>query len=438
MPNEQEIYFSACDLQMEAFIDKTAFCRSLVLSVLFQGDLAIPDIFFYITSYIPDIIRQGGTTHEFLATALHESAIVPIFRNEKHTTFRENLEEIRRQGIQGLGPDADLVCDFLEKATRGRRLHYRLWPQDSLSIGYRTTLERIFNTEPSTIEFETFQTFWTRTKSLREAVMGHVKYDHMGGIRRGDIMNAMHLHLNKSQDRVDDVRTILSDLQDHAITQDAKRLLKWFTYAYQFNQGRMFNLSPSLASMDELDTAFSCHLTTIMMKEDEAGVIWKDEFNIPNEVALLSIDPKFVFEVRNSDTGASYFEAVTNWQKAPTSENSNILLDRLRTYSTELSRLYIAKGRNILNWESYLRAHIPENKIWKKTAFEIAKEGVGELIPHFGLLSLVGPLGAATYEWWPASLSRRVGVDNRLRLEVEPQTQRLRPMSATTIDASFR
>jgi hypothetical protein len=437
MPNNQEIYFGACDLQMEEFIDLAAFRRCLVLGILFQGDLAIPDIFFYITNYIPEIIKKDKLAHDFMEAAFRNNAIIPIFRSDDHTTFRQSLEEIRREQIQGVHPDADLICEFLETATRGRRLHYRLWPKSAVSVGFKQTLQRSILTDPIGSVSSSFEQFWIRTAELRAAVLSRVKPDDRGGIRRGAIMNAMHFELNKSSNLVQDMRQIWGAVQDQALANDTKKLLKWFTYAYQFNQGRMFNLSPSLASMDSIDVEFSHHLA-IKATEDEVGLMWNHEFAIPSESAILTIDPKFVFDVRDSETGERYFEAVDNWQRNPSAETSNVLLDRLEKYVAELNRLYIARGRSIVNWEWHLNAYVPENKIWNKTLLEIAKDGAGELIPHFGLFSLVGPLSAATYEWWPAFARRGLRINNRVKLEVENWTKRIHKESTKTADASFK
>jgi hypothetical protein len=436
MPNSQEIYFGACDLQMEGFIDLTAFKRSMILGILFQGDLAIPDIFFYITRYIPEIIKSDGPARDFIASALRNDAVIPIYRSAGDTDFRSSLAKIRTDEIQGVHPQADMVCDFLEKVVRGKKLHHRLWPDAAVSVGYRQILERCLGAEPASGISSNFEQFWNRTQDIRSAVFDRLRPDDRGGYRRGDVMNAVNFYFTKTQERIDDVKAIWSNLPDKSNVDDVKRLLKWYTYAYQFNQGRMFKLNPSLASMDDVDAEFSRELATLA-KEDEAGVIWRDNFAIPGDAALLSIDPDFIFEVRNGPTGTSYFEAVENWQKEPSEQGSNILLDRLSKYTDELNRLFVAKGRNVLNWEWHFNAYIPDRNIWNKTGLELAKDAIGGVIPHFGLLSLVAPIGA-TYQWWPVSMREKLGVNNRIKFEIESQTKRTRPATTLKIDASFK
>jgi len=190
--------------------------------------------------------------------------------------------------------------------------------------------------------------------------------------------------------------------------------------------------------MDEIDVEFSSHLCATSPEEQD-GRLWSDTFVIPSEEALLTVDARFLFDVRDGQTGNDYFKAVEAWQRQPSEESSNVLLDRLKAYTTELCRLYIAKGRNLLNWEWHIKAHIPEDKIWNKAGLALAKDVIGGLIPHFSLLSLIGPpLGAATYAWWPASLARPLGIDNRIRLEVDAVTKRSQIASNRLTDASFK
>ena len=250
-------------------------------------------------------------------------------------------------------------------------------------------------------------------------------------------MNAMHLYVNNEKQVVNDVRAIWKDLRDQDAISDVKKFIKWFNYAYQYNQGRMFGLGPALGAMDEIDVEFSSHLCATSPEEQD-GRLWSDTFVIPSEEALLTVDARFLFDVRDGQTGNDYFKAVEAWQRQPSEESSNILLDRLKAYTTELCRLYIAKGRNLLNWEWHIKAHIPEDKIWNKAGLALAKDVIGGLIPHFSLLSLIGPLGAATYAWWPASLARPLGIDNRIRLEVDAVTKRSQIASNRLTDASFK
>jgi hypothetical protein len=47
-------------------------------------------------------------------------------------------------------------------------------------------------------------------------------------------------------------------------------------------------------------------------------------------------------------------------------------------------------------------------------------------------------MGAATYEWWPASVRNGLGIDNWVLLEVEDWTKRTQVKAAPDTDASFK
>lgn len=437
LSNNREYFFGASDLQMEAFADISFFKRSLLHHVLFHGDLIIPDVFLYISNRLHHIVVSNDPIRSFLEASLRGGAIMPAFRSDEKNNFRDNLAEIRGQEIQGLHPAADDICSFLEAAVRGKRQHYRTWPKAPLSVGYLHTLERVFLSDPVTAKSAAFEKTWTRIGAMRRTILETVARDSFGGVRRGDLMNAMHLYVNNEKQVVNDVRAIWKDLRDQDAISDVKKFIKWFNYAYQYNQGRMFGLGPALGAMDEIDVEFSSHLCATSPEEQD-GRLWSDTFVIPSEEALLTVDARFLFDVRDGQTGNDYFKAVEAWQRQPSEESSNVLLDRLKAYTTELCRLYIAKGRNLLNWEWHIKAHIPEDKIWNKAGLALAKDVIGGLIPHFSLLSLIGPLGAATYAWWPASLARPLGIDNRIRLEVDAVTKRSQIASNRLTDASFK
>ena len=84
MPNNLELYFGASDLQMEAFIDARSFRRSLILNVLFHGDLVLPDIFFYIRRYIYQGVVSDQPLRAFMAEALRCGAMMPAFRGDQN------------------------------------------------------------------------------------------------------------------------------------------------------------------------------------------------------------------------------------------------------------------------------------------------------------------------------------------------------------------
>ena len=56
------VYFSAADRQMENFLDKDAFDRSLLLNVLFQAGILVPDILFCISGGLEAHLKNPSLT----------------------------------------------------------------------------------------------------------------------------------------------------------------------------------------------------------------------------------------------------------------------------------------------------------------------------------------------------------------------------------------
>ena len=227
----------------------------------------------------------------------------------------------------------------------------------------------------------------------------------------------------------------------------ARRLLKWINYCYHYNHGKMFNVRPSLTSLDTLDTEFASHLAQLDDNESSSPV-FQQGFRFPSIDALLTVDPSYIFEIRDSEAGADYFAALADWQHAPSEEAANVLLDRLEHYTSKLCGLFIKHGSSVVNPEWFLRAIIPSGKsrlgsLGKDSGIEFIKEIVGDKIPYVGLMSIVGRIAAATYESIPSPaqemISPLLGIGKRIRIEVEQKTIRIGEEGNhnVSLDASF-
>ncbi len=75
---DQLVYFSAADRQMESFLEQDAFDRSLVLNILFQDGVAVPDIFFAISTGLESHFRDPTLT--LLEACIAEGLVAPSFR----------------------------------------------------------------------------------------------------------------------------------------------------------------------------------------------------------------------------------------------------------------------------------------------------------------------------------------------------------------------
>jgi len=432
MIHKPQVYFGAGDRQMEAFLDREAFRRSLMYGVLFHGDQVIPDIYLYISTLLAELVESDPSGCAFLGTCVRNGAVIPAFRRDTKGSFRENLDDIQREGIQGVHTRAADIANKLQEAVRGRRLQYLVWPTQPFSVGYKATVERVFlasNTPPGATQLEQF---WESTGEFRAAVVGDTEHDTLGGFRRGDLYNSVARYVSAGSGPVHDIRAVWQGIEDQQMAGSVRRILKWLNYCYHYNQGRMFALRPALASLDPLDTDFALLLAQLDAGPGSAP-IFQQCFQFPSVDALLTVDADRIFEIRDSDYGADYFEALSAWQHAPSEDAAQVLLDKLDRYTSRLRGLYLEHGRSVVNWEWFLRAIIPGGKsrwgsVAKETGIEVSKELAGSVIPGVGLTSLVGKLAAATYESLPSSaqaaLGPALGIGRRVRIDVERKTTR--------------
>jgi hypothetical protein len=446
MTSKPDLYFGASDRQMEGFVDLSAFKEALVYGLLFQGNLVVPDIFIYISSHIGSLLLSDNLAQNFIAHGFRSSAIIPAFRSETGESFRQNLTEIRTAGIQGLHPDADKIAETLDSGLGDRHLYRRTWPKEALSVGYRKILESYLFNKDAPEKFPDLADIWKDSLDFRTAIVEGVVPDGLGGFRRGDIYNALHKSINKSADAVQDIRDIWSPIKDPNKLHSVERILKWVNYCYSYNQGRMFSLKPNLSALDEIDMQFTSYLAGLQASTDAADLL-SEEFRLPSASAILTIDPPYLFDIRDSDVGGTYFSSINAWRAEPTEEHAQLLLESLRTYTSAIRRAYFAKGKSMLNWEWHMKAHIPCGKtawgeVGRGALGAIASEGAGAIVPHIGLISVVGRAAAAMYETLPASWRDKIapgmGVDTRVRIDYRGKVSHLKTGESTSREASFQ
>ncbi|NEZ61060.1 hypothetical protein [Adonisia turfae] len=427
---------------MEAFLDRDAFRRSLVYSVLFHGDLVVPDIYLYISTLFADLIDSDPCGCSFIKTCVRNGAFIPAFRQDTQGSFCVNLKDIQRNSIQGIHNRAEKIAAELEEAIYGKSLQYLVWPTQPFSVGYKATVERVLLASDIPSGALRLEKFWETTEEFRTVVVGETNQDSLGGFRRNDLHNSVARYLGTDSGPVQDVRTVWQNLKDNRLTETARRMVKWVNYCYHYNHSRMFSLHPTLASLDPLDVEFARLLAELEGKQSSTA-IFQEGFQLPSVSALLTVDPNRIFEIRDSAVGTDYFAALAAWQRSPSEDTAQILLDKLSLYTSGLRRIYLEHGRSLVNWEWFLRAIIPGGESrWGSVAKETMIEVAGNVIPGIGLTSLVGKWAAATYESFPSSfpsLGHLLGVGKRIRIEIENKTTRIGEEGDAEIpyDASF-
>jgi hypothetical protein len=83
----------------------------------------------------------------------------------------------------------------------------------------------------------------------------------------------------------------------------------------------MFSLKPNLSALDEIDMQFTSYLAGLQASTDAADLL-SEEFRLPSASAILTIDPPYLFDIRDSDVGGTYFSSINAWRAEPTEEHA--------------------------------------------------------------------------------------------------------------------
>ena len=421
-----EVYFGASDRQMEFFQSQSDFNKSLIVGILFDEYIAIPDIFFFISTYLLDLSVNDPHFSKFLCKVIKKGSIVAYFRKDCRNSFVQNLKDINELGIQEVHVNASRFAETLDKAIEGGRLNSKLWPDNALSVGYKKVIQKALSSDLASSSSQDFEKFWRKSFKLRTKLINEMKEDPSSGYRRGDLFNAIHKNINRSEKSIHDIRHIWQNLADPEEREFAQRILKWVKYCYYFNHGNMFGIDTSLSFMDPIDRDFS----KLLMKKDhlnDISDIHAQEFRIPSVDALLTVDPSKIFEIRDGEVGSGYFRALCVWQISPSKDTAHILLDKLQKYTFSLRKCYLQHGRSVLNPAWHIRAAIPDgpSRIWGDVLWTTVKTGAGELIgnlliPGIGFRSIVGKFAAAIYQTLPSEkLDTALGIKTRIHVELQ-------------------
>jgi hypothetical protein len=198
-----------------------------------------------------------------------------------------------------------------------------------------------------------------------------------GGLRRGTVHNAILRWCSGKTTTVGGIEDILVEIGDDQV-ETIKRFLKWVTYCYQYNQGRMLDLRPGLLSVDEIDHEFVRRVA--YLNEDLSGSMITETFRFPSAEAILTVDPDKILDMRNKGGGLEYFHAVERGQEKPSETSACLVLDALEKYTGDITKLFISEGRHILNWEVYLKACCQTERLghWENSCLILLKK----LCPH--------------------------------------------------------
>jgi hypothetical protein len=422
------VYLSAADRQLETYLDSDAFDRSLLLNILFQPGVLIPDIFFFISAGVVKHLQQERLT--LLEAALQQGHVVPSFSDPPTTSFRRALENKKRDGILGLRQDAHETALRLDAALdRAPGFKPAYWPESNVGEGYQRLAVQLLAADeaprlpPSSgISQERLVELWDATKEWRtdcldEAIAETARLAG-GGLRRGCLMTAVGRKLGVVGDRgrIDDIAQLLrpevSPIHQYALHY----FCRWMTDIYHYNQSLALGATPNFPGYDVLEGAMATELlrqTQCQGNPAADGNSIRLEVPMPHPAWLSRLSAADLLAIRD-DVGAGYMACVKAWHESPADTGDTTVGSRLIEYSTALvDRVRRAKG----DPGGFLEATLgrfgrvdPDLVVILGTTATLA---VSQMSTDAALLVAASSSAYATYKWCrrqPAIVSVTLGV----------------------------
>src|ERR1017187_5795093 len=344
-PSKPPVYFASSDRQMEAFARPVIFDQSLVFNVLFESQILIPDIYFFVSRNIEAHWRASQRL-TLLEAALQEGIAVPAFR--EGSDFQTALRGIFNQGIGNVLPTARDTADRLQTACeRSPRFTSVLWP-DNVGGGFDAAvlgaLQAPSLPEAGHPDIERYNRRWLAGAPVREDLLTRSLQvaGRRGGssLRRGDFLEALGGYVGWPADAaMPDSGEILRAIEgtpDYLAIQD---LLKVFSECYHVNQASQFACRPSFPLFSPLTQLF---LPALGPSPAQLGappirnVVHLDA-RIPRIHSLIERSRVDLIRIRN-EYGVEYRAAVMAWQRCPCADHEERLARSLVGYAETLSK----------------------------------------------------------------------------------------------------
>lgn len=338
----RSILFSVTDRQMESYLAEKNFERSLVLGVLFQPNVFMPDIFFFISE--PLYLHVHDQRRMLFEQAVHDGLIIPSFREPGTSSFHEALQIIERAGIGGiLPPEKRLeIADRLDEVTR-TGLKYTYWPNQSVAGRYRTLMTSVMTRDdpPLTgyetdLQFEEVTSTWRHSQRWRMDCLDRAVREHSTELRRGTYMAEIAKSVGLTSPP-DDLRIIFGAAAEYGCSRKEVAALRniclLMNDCYLYNMAAEHGCYPDFPRHD----VWSAALINVAAGESaiESGTAERPtlilDLDIPPIEALLGMSAYTLMRIRE-EYGLAYLAAVRSWQRDATERNADRVRECLVEY----------------------------------------------------------------------------------------------------------
>jgi hypothetical protein len=407
------VYFSAADRQMENFLDAEAFDRSLVLNVLFQPGILVPDILFAISGGLEIHLRNPNLT--LFEACIEDGLLVPSFRDPSVSSFTDAIRLIRKQGIQGVRDSAEDTMLRLQLAAARNKSFRAYVPKKHLGLTFDKRLEVLQKPIPPLLG-PTFdigmsqgelQRHWILTERWRTRCIDQArettrqKTGGEPGVRRGEIMNAVAQDLTGgSLQTIDDIGVLFAA---HLDKPELRVFFQWICEIYAYNHATEMDIYPNLPAFNFL-TPVSLATDSIQASPPVmnygAFPSISETVEFPPVRVLKRVAPRNLLSVRR-EKGAEYLANVAAWQGDPTnSRRDEAVRKSLRRYADEIVKWSKTEIKSPVN---LVLSHVPPSwRWWARLGGGIAVKELWKIDPvaaaALGIFVAVADGGYAVYQ----------------------------------------
>jgi hypothetical protein len=346
VPVDPPVYLSAADRQIEPYFGEADFDRTLLMNLLLQPAIALPDVYFLYSGHMD---RHVSLIQEGLKTGV----VIPYFRERDCDTFGRTLDWVEKAGIDGrMGErtraSARARARSFDAATLAPAFRLRHWPSWSLGEEYARMAQKLLITDDVPEPWGSAEAdvraqmsrIWDITRPWRhdclQAAIDKTRSDVGAGLRRSALIAAVaeSIHEEFSSRAVEDVDE-LSRYAEPSKRVALRCFFRWLNDIYYFGQARAFQAAPSFPACQPLQGA----MVTPLLAEASAGPT-----NISSEEAIIDVRMpplRLLRQVKASELlavrkscGAGYLQALREWRLRPTSGTLDEVERALREYSS--------------------------------------------------------------------------------------------------------
>lgn len=427
------VYLSTGDRQLESYLDNKAFERNLLLSILFQPGVLVPDIFFFISSSLASHLKQSRLS--LLEAGLQHGIVVPSFRDPSIGDFHTALEVVRGKGdltkaIYGIRSDADDIARRLDLATnKAGNFSPKYWQSGDVGSKFQKIVEKLLKQEQAPhlppecgISQEQLDNLWDYTEKWRvdcvDRAIENTKKIAGEGLRRGILMTEVgrELGLVKGRAVVNDI----SELFDSRVSPEDQNALhyfcRWMTDCYQFNQATELGAMPNFPEYEPLSGVIASTLLSNLQNTTEQirRKYFSIEVPMPPIDYLLQMDPEYLVKIQN-EKGPAYRAALDNWLQKQDTGAEQTLETELRKYADEIVK-WVRRKENIQPGllEAIIGNRQSIDPYWEWALGTTVSAAVAQVSPEKALLLAIGNTGYALYRWYkrrPKQLVIQFGYD---------------------------